>query len=97
MIETGDVQISVLLKKETTTTTTIIPIPAEQDIFSSPKRPDGLWGSDSVLFNVYLSSYSEARRSEHEVNNLSPSMSRLRMGVTVPLIPIYVLMALYFL
>jgi hypothetical protein len=47
----------------------IIQILAGKEIVSSPKHPDVFRGPDNLLFNVYLSSYSEAKRSEPEVND----------------------------
>jgi hypothetical protein len=55
--------------------------------FSSAKRQDLLWGSPSLLFNVYRRYFTGVRRSEREVHysHLAP---RLRISGAIRLLSI---------
>jgi hypothetical protein len=53
---------------------------------SSSHVQTGLW---CLLFNMYWRSLSRLKRLGREVNHLSPSKQRLRMGGAMPLLPIH--------
>jgi hypothetical protein len=62
----------------------------------SPKRPDRLWGQPILLFNEHRGSLWRVQGQGREVDHSPPSMSRLRMSgaIGLPLLPVYVFMAL---
>jgi hypothetical protein len=39
-------------------------VPVGVRIFSSPRRPDRLWGSSNILFNEYLGSFPGGKVAE---------------------------------
>ena len=45
------------------------PSRCENKSFSSPKRPDRLWGPSSLLLHEYRGSCSWVKRSEHDVKH----------------------------
>jgi hypothetical protein len=59
-----------------------------RECFSSPPRPDRLWGPPSLLANGYLRSGCEAATHPHLV-------PRLRMHGAVPPLPQYAFMVRY--
>jgi hypothetical protein len=59
-------------------------------LFSSPQRPDQLWGPPSLLY----SGYPAVRRPERETDHLSPSSAEVKNGGVVPPLHSYFFMAL---
>jgi hypothetical protein len=46
--------------------------------FSSPKRPDRLWGPPSLLLNWCRSYFSEVKQPERKVNHSTPSSAEVK-------------------
>jgi hypothetical protein len=55
----------------------------------SPERPDRLWGQPSLIFSVYRGSSTWIKRSGSEVYH-SHLVPRLRIGVAIPLLSLYI-------
>ena len=53
-------------------------IPVETSLFSSPKRPDRLWGPPSFVFNEYRRSFQEVNRPGREANHSPPSNTEVK-------------------
>ena len=49
----------------------------EKKVFSSPKRPNRLWGPPSLLFNSYRCSFPGIKRLEHEAEHSPSSISEV--------------------
>jgi hypothetical protein len=55
---------------------------------SSPKHPDHLWGSPSILFSVYQELFSPGVKQQgHEIDHSPPSSVRVRMSATTHFSP----------
>jgi hypothetical protein len=46
--------------------------------FSSPKRPDGLWGPPSLLFNGYRGFFPGVKRPGRQINHSPPSSAEIK-------------------
>jgi len=60
---------------------------------SSPKRPEGILGPPSLLFNGYRSSLPGQNRPGYEVDRLNLSSAEIRMSEIIPLLSLYSFMA----
>jgi hypothetical protein len=56
--------------------------------FSSPQRPDRLWGAPSLLSSGYRGRFSGCKRPEREADDSPPSSSEIKNGGAVPPLPI---------
>jgi hypothetical protein len=60
-----------------------------QEIFSSPKRPDRLWGPRSLLLNGYRGSFPGVKRPGSEVDHLPPFSAEIRNGWSYTSTPLH--------
>jgi len=60
--------------------------------FFYPKCPDWLWGSPSLLLNMYQGSFLGLKWLKSEFNYSPPSGAKVRMSGAVPVLPLYAFM-----
>jgi hypothetical protein len=61
-------------------------IPGRDKIFSSPQRPDRLWGPPSLLFNGYRGSFPGVKQPGPEADHSPPSSTEVKnCGAVSPL------------
>jgi hypothetical protein len=64
-------------------------IPGRETFFSSPQRPDLLWGPPSLLSNgCRLLSPRGVKRQEREANYSPPSSAEVKKGVAITPLPL---------
>ena len=70
-----------------------VQISADVRVFSSPKRPDQVWGPSSLLLNGYRVSLPGVKRPGRDGNHSPHLARRLRTSGALPLLPLYSLIA----
>jgi hypothetical protein len=68
-------------------------VPVGSRIFSSPRRPDRLWGPPNLLSNGYRHSFSGVKRPAREVHHSSPSSAEVKKMWIYTSTPPYAFMA----
>jgi hypothetical protein len=53
-------------------------VPVGSRIFSSPRRPERLWGSPSLLSNEYRALSPKVKRPEREADHLPPTSAKVK-------------------
>jgi hypothetical protein len=68
-------------------------VPVGSRIFSSPQRPDRLWGPPTILSNGYRDSFSRVKRQVREADHSPPASAEVKETWVYTSIPPYALMA----
>jgi hypothetical protein len=58
-------------------------IPGKGRFFSSPQHPDWFWVPPNLIYNMFYSSFPEAKRLEFEADHSPPSSAEVKNAAAI--------------